>query len=240
MAPPTSTLSKGWTDTIDQAVDDKRWDDHDDTIRKAIGSYTGNLSATPGYTQPDFKLIKAMLWTESGGPDNGAWSTKPLQIGVGSDPGLGALLDTAGRGNLIMPTAFQTSITKTTAKTTAAVNIQAAIGYLLLRHASFAFVSVQDAGATSEYPVVAGDSLSKIAKKKKTTIDEIKAQNPKAAKVIHVGDKLQIQPAHMEWQISGWSAVSTRSAAKLYNGGGDDKYAEKLDYCLALMPKLKR
>ena len=233
-------LSKGFTDTIDDAIANTKWDDHDDTIAKARGSYTGFLKSTPGYVQPDAKIIRAMVWTESGGPSSAAWSTKPMQIGVPGDPGLDALLGATDHGDLILPPAFKLSLTKATVKSNAANNIQAGLGYLLLRHASFKFVSVQDAGSASPYTVKPGDTLGKIAKALGSTVAQLEADNPKAKKSLHPKDVLSVQPAHMEWQIDGWTAVTAKSAAAKYNGGGDANYAAKLDYCIVTMGKLKR
>lgn len=243
MVPSTFTLSSKFTDTIDIALTDARWDGHDATIKGALGAFTNHLKSTLGYSQPDFKIIKAMLWTESGGPDNPskAWATKPLQIGVPGDPGLGALLSKTEHGDLILPLALKSSITVLTAKSDPKTNIQAAIGYLLMRHAKFAFVNVEDgASMPFDYIVRSGDNLEKIARRNATTVEEIRKLNPKKSGILKPKDVLRLRNARMEWQVSGWAPVTTGSAETLYNGGGDKVYADKLNYCIDVMNRMKR
>ena len=52
-----------------------------------------------------------------------------------------------------------------------------------------------------EYIVVAGDSLTKIAIQKNTTVDELKAMNPGAALIIKPGQKLRYHKTEMKQAI---------------------------------------
>jgi LysM repeat protein len=234
-------LNKKWKDTIDTALTDARWDGYDKTIKDALGAYTGYLKSTPGYAQPDSNLIKAMVWTETGlySPD---WPSMPMQIGkFAADKGLADLLDPKGRGSLILPRAFQSSITVQTVQIDPAVNIQAGIGYLLKRHAAFSYVNVEDPdSAAYDYSVRQGDTFEKIARRNATTVEEIERLNSRKTGVLKPKDVLRLRNAAMQWRITGWTPVTALSAALLYNGGGDADYAEKLKYCMSVIGNLKR
>lgn len=65
-------LSKKWIETVERGTTDKRWDDYDSIIQKEVTAYSSRLGKTSGFKSPNWLLIKAMLWTESGGPDNPA------------------------------------------------------------------------------------------------------------------------------------------------------------------------
>src|SRR4051794_26237272 len=52
-----------WKDGIDRAGSD--WSTYDGTIKLIVMDYNQHLAATPRFTGLDWRLIKAMLWTES-------------------------------------------------------------------------------------------------------------------------------------------------------------------------------
>jgi hypothetical protein len=77
-----------WQDGIDAA--DDRWDVYDDIIRSTVDQYNVHLArTTPHSFALDWKLVKAMVWTETGA-DSRKWAVRPMQIGNPGDPGLGA------------------------------------------------------------------------------------------------------------------------------------------------------
>jgi len=83
--------------------------------------------------------------------------------------------------------------------------------------------------AQYEYTVVAGDNLSKIARQKGTTVEELKTSNPTKAAIIRPGDKLKYHKAKIERVITGWRAVSAPVIAERYNFE-DKNYSKKLAY----------
>jgi len=92
--------------------------------------------------------------------------------------------------------------------------------------------------ATHEYTVVPGDSFDSISKKVGTTIPALQQLNP-TAKVLHAKDVIKYRKAAIKRVLKGWLAFNTKNMAQRYNVG-DQNYAAKLDYCLAVMAKLKR
>ena len=72
-----------WKDGIDRA--DSDWDEYDAYIKRVAGDFNRHLMSTPMFRSLDWRLVKAMLWVETGG-DHPAWKTNPYQIGVGFDP----------------------------------------------------------------------------------------------------------------------------------------------------------
>jgi hypothetical protein len=119
-------------------------------------------------------------------------------------------------------------------------NIRLGIAYVFARMVQFEFQSVLDPSDTKqyEYTVVARDTLEGIAKKVGTTISVLQKMNSKA-NVIHPRDKLIYKKAQIKSVIIGWRTFNSATVASRYNVG-DPAYAEKIDYCLSVMKKLKR
>lgn len=228
-----------WQDTIDQALTDPRWNEYDCDIQRVVVQYNRHLSGTAGYVQLDWKLIKAMVWTESGGPDARAWRDNPIQIGNPGDPGLAALFSNNEGGDLIIPRELQGRLTIASARATPQMNIAAGVAYLLMRLAKYDFAVIPDPLDSRDYEVVlkAGDTLSKVAKLNSTTVQTLQACNPGA--VVRPGTKLKYRKASFKRVIVRWTAASTVNIARLYNVG-DLVYSAKLSYCLSVMAKTKQ
>ncbi len=236
-APPKiKTPYEKWQDTINLAKTDTRWNQHDILISATVLEFNGRLANFTGYRALDKKLIKAMVWVESGGPDNTAWNQRPMQIGNAGDPGLAALLGGKEGGDLILSAAQ-----KTTLKASASgpgPNILAGTAYLLMRAASYAYKSIPDAqdGKVYDVPVKSGDSLEKIAKANASTVEMLKSLNPTALVIIKPGQVLKLKKASVQQVITGWTAITADFAARRYNTR-DPMYKQKVEYCLSLMPK---
>ncbi|GLU32638.1 LysM domain-containing protein [Trinickia caryophylli] len=237
-AQPEQTGFEKWKATLDKAVGDPKWNEHDCDIRAAVTEFNSHLSGTAGYVALDWRLIKAMAWTETGAARD-EWNTKPMQIGVPGDPGLTSLLTGNEGGDLILPPAWKARLTVASVKSLPGHNIRAAIGYLLMRMANFDYKTVPAADTkVYEVKVKPGDSFDRIAKAQGTTVDMLKKANPKAA-VLKPGEVLQFQKASTARVITSWRAISTASIAQRYNGGGDPNYAKKLEYALNLVRQVK-
>ncbi|UOD30084.1 LysM peptidoglycan-binding domain-containing protein [Massilia violaceinigra] len=212
------------------------WQMYDCEVKAALGDYNRHLSGTPGYIAMDWMLIKAMLWTESGG-ENPQWKIKPLQIGVGTDAGMNAVLGDKEGGDLIMPPALRSSINTHTIRSNPAHNIRGGIGYLLMRMANFAHKSIREPNAPIEQTKVApGESLERIAKRVHSTVEVMRELNPRA-NILHIGDVVRFQKAKVEKVITGWSPINLASIAKNYNGNGDARYLTKLEFAIGLVRK---
>ncbi|MRV73388.1 peptidoglycan-binding protein [Duganella sp. FT92W] len=132
-----------WQDGISKAARDAKWDSWDCEIRSAVNEFNRHLADTPGYTELDWRLVKAMVWTETGA-EHREWARKPMQIGVAGDPGLAALLSGNEGGDLILPSTWKKRLTSGSARTIPNHNIRAGIGYLLMRMANFEYRHVAD------------------------------------------------------------------------------------------------
>ena len=216
-----------WKAYIRGAEGKLTWDEYDCDLQAAVSLFNTHLKSTAGYRQLDWKIIKAMLWVETGA-GSAQWKTKPLQIGVKGDPGLAALLGKTEGGELILPPSLQGKLTSVT--TVPSQNIRAGIGYLLMRMANFEHRTIASSDTkVYEIKVVAGDSLDKIAKKNGTTIDVLQSMNEKTA-VLRIGQVLKFTKASIQRVITSWRVISNKLIAERYNGGGDTRYAEKLDF----------
>jgi hypothetical protein len=235
--PTVQAVSKSslerWQDGLKASVKSPRWNAWDCDVQAIISQYNRHLAGQAGYMPLDWKIIKAMLWVETGA-NNAEWTRKPMQIGVPGDPGLKALLSSHEGGNLILPPAFS-SLTSGSARAIPSHNIRAGVGYLLMRMATFEERSVVGPDAAiQEVTIKAGDSLAAIAKTHGTTVELLTRLNPGTG-VLQPGRTLRYQKASLQRVIRGWRAFSTQNIANRYNGGGDPFYAKKLDFALSLV-----
>lgn len=238
-----NNLNKGWRDTIDGAIADKAWDEYDYIIVSEISECNTRLKINV-----DWRLIKAMIWVESGGPKSEHWKKRVMQIGNPGDAGsqvirAGALdnVRTSEGSELVMSKATKTAL-GTGKFDEPKNNILAGIAYLLTRMASTEWKTVLDTQDPREleYQVVAGDSFDRIAKKVGTTIDVLQQMNPKS-KILHAKDVLKYKKAQIKRLITSWRTFDTATIAARYNTAkGDTNYACKLEYALDAMKKLKR
>jgi LysM repeat protein len=233
-ASPPKTAYQKWQDTVAGGKTDTRWAGYDAKIKLVVADFNTRLGSTTGYKPLDWRLVKAMVWVESGGPDNAAWKLRPMQIGNPGDAGLAALLSDKEGGEIILTPEMKKRLTT---GSSGEANIEAGTAYLLMRAASYATKSVPDATDTQirEVIVHAGDSLDKIARANTSTVEMLVSLNPGATGIIKPGQKLKVRKAALRKLITGWQALTTAFAAKRYNIR-DPKYQEKLDYCLGLMP----
>jgi hypothetical protein len=210
---------------------------YDIEIKTAVSEFNQHLKSTPGYKQLDWRLIKAMLWTESGASSS-EWQTKPMQIGVPGDPGLASFLSNKEGGELILPRKWQGRLTIGTVRSMPSHNIRAGIGYLLMRMAYFEFQSVVAPGEKTiqQVTIKHGDSLAMIAKAQGSTPEILRKLNP-TANMLRPGQVLRFQSGSVQRVITGWRQISTEKIAQRYNGGGDPDYAKKLDYAFSLISK---
>jgi hypothetical protein len=234
-----------WKEKFDDALAKNlvTWDEYDACIKDAVHEFNWHLRDTPLYPTLDWKIIKAMLWVESGawkdvktGKLISAWKTMPMQIGNKGDPGLPDLLKgRKARGRLVTPEKFQAEITQF-ATTDPETNIRAGIAYLLLQMAKFEerdFITpgsqVYDATVEKE------DSFSTIAKREGSVPGVLQKLNPTILpKKLQPGQTIKCQKATRQIAIVGWDPGfhSVTTIADKYNGGGNENYARKLEHTL--------
>jgi hypothetical protein len=235
----TKSSQELWQDTINAALTDPQWNEYDCDIQRIVGQFNRHLVGTANYMALDWKLLKAMVWTESGGPKNRAWRDNPVQIGNPGDPGLAALFSKNEGGGLVIPPELQRTMTIASVRASPQMNIGAGVAYLLMRHAKYDFATVPDPLDKATYDVVlkAGDNLDKISKLNGTTIATLQRLNA-GISILRPGQTLKYQKASIKKVITKWTAISTISIARLYNVG-DPNYATKLNFCLSVMQASK-
>lgn len=222
-----------WQDTIRRARCDTKWAEYDADIRRTVGEFNTHLKPSSGYVPLDWRLIKAMAWTETGAAAS-LWKSNPMQIGMFNDPGLDQLLSGAPASRLILP-AWKQPLTRKDVRTTPLYNIRAGVGYLLLKLARFEVKDVLNKDNTiHQLTVKAGDSFDKLAHAHGSTVAVMQALNP-GVRVLHPGQVLKYQKASRQTVIAGWRAATTANVAMYYNGGGDAAYAKKLDFALSVI-----
>ncbi len=226
-----------WKDTIDGALTSTAWDEYDCDIMRIANEFNRHLASTQGFKTLDWKLVKAMVWTETGGPSDPSWKSRPMQIGNPGDPGLRALFAIQGGGALIIPPTLKQSLTRASAIATPVMNIRAGAAYLLMRFANFGYTTVIE-GPVSHYVVRPGDSFDKIAKIDHSTVPTLQHLNP-GIQTLHPKQVIEVQKASLVKIITGWRPITTTTIAHRYNVGDTD-YAKKLEYCLSVMNQAKR
>lgn len=233
------SINKKWKDEINKAVSDSAWSRWDCEILAAVKEYNHHLSGTPNYILLDWRVVKAMLWIESGA-HNSDWATKPMQIGTLGDSGLNKLLSDKEGGELIMPPLLQKKLTSALATSHGTYNIKAGIGYLLMQMAYFEQKNVidKDDSRIKELTIEKSDSLHKLAKKYFTTVDTLKQMNANT-EILRPGTKLRYRKSSRQKVITGWMQISPTSIAQKYNHNGDPLYKDKLDYALSYVELAK-
>ena len=184
------TLNPKWTQTVDEAVDDPAWDEYDSLIQREVDDYNRRLAETPGFKPLDWKMFKAIVWVESGGPKSFTWETRPLHIGSPGDKGLAVLRDGQEAADLIMSNALKQDIQGNILRPE--LNIRAGIAYALDRlcHSDVQSVNDPDHPTILNQTALAGDSLDRIARRVGSTVASMRKLNPGlVATQLHVGQR---------------------------------------------------
>ncbi|EAA6361166.1 TPA_asm: LysM peptidoglycan-binding domain-containing protein, partial [Salmonella enterica subsp. enterica serovar Enteritidis] len=191
-----------WKAGREKAIGNPDWYIYDNTIRKLVSEINRHLSTSKNiekYKPLDWKLIKAMIWTETGAAVT-AWKTRPIQIGNTGDEGIKEVVIPARprKYNIIIPKTWNTYLINKTdlIRSNPEYNIRAGIALLMIKMSETEKDKiVYDNENEDTYEVVEGDrGYSSIAKKIGTTQSVLTKLN--GVKVIHPGDKLKYKKAH--------------------------------------------
>ncbi len=228
-----------WQDTIKTCRTDPSWNEYDETIKKTVDEYNRHLANTKGYLPLDWRLIKAMTWTESGARKQ-EWKTRPIQIGNHGDPGMQAVIDGKEGSSLVIPPSLRQRLSVYKIRNEPETNIQAGIGYLLTKCASYGETTTLDPADNKEYEytVKQHDTLSKITHECHTTMTILNSMNH-GLSTLHPNQKLKYKKGSIKQTITGWTRVTTNTIAVKYNGRKDPKYQAKLEYCLSMINGLQ-
>ena len=225
-------LSQSWIETMVSGVNNPLWNTYDNLIIKETQFYNDKFSKSSGFNIIDWKIFKAVVWVESGGPNNSAWNIKTMQIGNSGDPGYNVLKNKSEGSDLIISDELYNALCKNI--NDPQVNIRAGIAYILTRLMKSEIRSVESNTDIEEheYTIKAGDTFFGIAGKLGTTPNELKTMNPEK-EILHLGDKIKYKSAKMQRVIIGWMPFTTQNIADRYNVG-DFNYATKLNFVLYL------
>jgi LysM domain len=215
------------------SLSDSRWSEYDETIKNDVANYNRKFSATNGFVALDWRIVKAMVWTEilAGPKGNSAqWQKFPLQIGrFSADLGYSTVKSGGENSDLITSNEFRQEISS---DVTGKNNIRAGIAYLytIAVRNKITWSEIIDDSRIESYTVQKTDrtGLTGIANKLGTTTENIiKNSGLVNPAKLDVGQILKYQKAHKERRINGWNDwVET---VKNYNGGGDPGYLEKFN-----------
>lgn len=133
--PCTDVGFEGWAQGMEDAGVNTEWDMYDSHIQHLILRYNDHLRDMGDFIPIDWRLIKAMIWTETGAK-NRQWKTLPMQIGIRTDPGMHDLLTDPNRRLVVLPDLWS-HFTKSQIRTNPYINIEAGISLLLMRMAHF-------------------------------------------------------------------------------------------------------
>ena len=237
-------LDDGWKRGIDSA--DSRWDSYDEEIQRIVSEYNRYLRDVPGYRDLDWKLVKTMIWVETGARSP-LWNSNPMQIGNIGDPGLHAVLAGKEGADLIIPPIYRNSLSLATVRSSPIHSIRAGVGYLLMKAARFDIRSLPDPDApVFEVTVKPNDNIEKIAQAQGSTVEMIEELNPgvtthKKATSLQPGKVLKCRKASKRKVIIGWRPIDASTVGSLYNRGGDRLYSVKMNYAFpAVLRKTPR
>lgn len=213
------------------SLEDSRWNEYDDTIKSEVAYYNEKFKNTPSFRPLDWRLVKAMVWTEVlAGPkgDKVQWEKYPLQIGrFGADPGYAVVKSGRENSDLVTSADFRRQIqTDVTGKN----NIRAGIAYLYTRAMEVSQREVVDNANMQAYKIIKGDTIDKVAKTLGTTKDNIMKNSGLTVENVgslKIGQEIKFQKAHIERYTSGWKDWT--QTVNAYNGGGDPNYADKIE-----------
>ncbi len=215
------------------SLEDARWNDYDETIKAEVAFYNQKFNRTSGFVPLDWRVVKAMVWTEVlAGPKGNSeqWQNFPMQIGrFSADLGYSAVKSGGENSDLIASNELRQQIS---ADVTGKNNVKAGIAYLysiairnkvVRREAiDYSRIEIYTVQKTDR------DGLAGIAGRLGTTVENVVKNsalvNP--AK-LDVGQTLKYQKAHVERLIEGWNDWT--ETVNKYNGGGDPIYLEKFN-----------
>lgn len=231
-------LSRGWTNTIDAGLTDPSARRYDATIDTTVTEYNTRLTPTTGYVPADWKLIRAMIWVESGGPKASAWNGRVMQIGNAGDPGYNALRNGEGAAPLVvaLATLQRIAAAKPGDINDPFFNIEVGIGYVWTRLCRTDMGMIVDDPTERTHTVgPKGEIASRLVQSEGTTLQDLQALNPGInVNALTPGAVLRIRRTHTGRRIKDWLAFTPENIARTYNVG-DPAYADKLRYVMSVI-----
>lgn len=216
----------------------KDWDEYDQDIKNAVDEANARFRRTPGYVTLDWKIVKAIVWTEIlGGPTIPAWKYRPMQMGNSGDTGWETLTEdksiqkkdptAMGKVHAIAPSDLKAEMLAK-GRNDPQINIRAGVFWLCYKAARFKDATVDDSSAIQQYTLQNNEYPSTVWGKLKTTQDVIMHDShlsDAAVRSLPPHFVIHFHLAHTASQISRWGTWDI--AVHDYNGKGDDNYMPK-------------
>ncbi len=209
---------------------------HDGRIKRWVDYWNTKFENVGGYKKIEYGLVKRMALVESGGDPNNAWLINPLQIGNGSDPGLGVLQREEENTKLIGDFSDLKDIKPAKRENgrwdysntgiDADLSFFGGLGWLLHKAAIYGFKQVEE-GEILEYEIKEGDTYGGIASSLGTIVKNLLEHNETDPKKLQIGQIIKYKKTKNVCCITGWRDWKT--ALVRYNGGGDSNYLKKID-----------
>lgn len=240
-------LTQGFKDTMTAAVADPAAADYDTALKAEIDAYVARFKGTPDFPDPlDWRLFKAQLLIESGGPQGKVWKGRVMQIGNQGDPGLsvvkaaaeGRIADAEG-ADLVLSADLKSAMKDPKQSTDQPVlNLRIGLCYLFAR--MIKNIRDEDIIDTSRppetYKVLKGDSWWKIARHFRIKVKDLQDLNSSAVtRGLFPGMELHVRWGKHVRELTGWRTFDYATIADRYNGGGDADYADKLEFVHKLL-----
>ena len=213
------------------------WNAYDQDVQNIVSDFNNYLRTTPGYVSLDWRLIKAMLWVETGPyAERNLWYSKPMQSANHHDLGWPEMMRSGNRDrmHLIVPPNLRGAVASP--NLTPRDNIVAGVAYLLYSAAETGPKTVIDKQDVKTVTVARGDSLYLIARQVGTTEPVLKDMNSRMTLFpLQPGMKLTYSPAKTIVSILGWRPINPQSTYRLYNGHPGTDYGNKVQFLYDLI-----
>ncbi|MDE1906100.1 MAG: LysM peptidoglycan-binding domain-containing protein [Rhodospirillales bacterium] len=213
------------------------WNAYDQDIQSIVSAYNSYLQSTPGFSQLDWHLVKAMAWTETGPyAARDQWETAPMQSANPGDLGWSDLMRQQNKMQDIVPPNLRSAVAS--ARLTPQNNIAAGVGILLQHAAIWGPKATIDKKDVRTVTTQKGDSLYIIAKRAGTTEQVLKDMNAGTRlDPLRPGMVLKYAPAKTVTAITGWRSISPQSTYTLYNHHPGSDYGHKVEFLYDLIKR---
>ncbi len=218
---------EAWKQGIKHEHTKPGWDMHDSAIRGAVSSFQQFNGMKSGYVGPTWQLIKAMIWTEGGGPRyQDEWTLRPMQIGKQGDLGIVDVVTKPGIG-VVTPPEIRRNFQMAAIRSNASLNIQAG---LVLLHLKLSFLGHRQKSEPPAERLTLG--IGDVWDGARNAGDALHGRVDRHAIRSHA--RQTSVPLVSEPYVMAWLPFHPIVLYQRYNVG-DAAYARKLECCMELM-----
>lgn len=214
------------------------WNAYNQDIQSTVSAYNSYLQNTPGFSQLDWHLVKAMVWAETGPYAlEHQWEKAPMQSANPGDLGWPDLMRQRDKMQDIVPPSLRSAVAS--ARLTPQNNLAAGIAILLLHAAIWGPKIIVDKKNVKTVTTQKNDSLYAIARRLGITEQVLKDMKNSGTRLdpLRPGMVLKYAPAKTVIAITGWRSISPQSTYALYNHHPGSGYGEKVQFLYDLIKR---